>query len=51
MRSKPIIIINGEPNSIFLEILLKSLKAKSYKSPLVLISSLKLFKFYTKKFN
>ena len=26
MNNKPIIIINGEPNSIFLEIFLKSLK-------------------------
>ena len=51
MKNNPIIIINGEPNSIFLEILIKSLKSKSYKSPIILISSLKLFKFYMKKFN
>ena len=36
---------------VFLEILIKSLKNKSYKSPIILISSLKLFKFYMKKFN
>ncbi len=51
MKNNPIIIINGEPNSVFLEILIKSLKNKSYKSPIILISSLKLFKFYAKKFN
>ena len=49
MKNKPIIIINGEPNSIFLEILFKSLKAKSFRSPIILISSLKLFNFYMKK--
>ena len=48
MNYKPIIIINGEPNSIFLEIFLKSLK-KKIKSPIILISSLKLLKFYMKK--
>ena len=51
MKNKPIVIINGEPNSIFLEILIKSLRYKKYKSPIILISSLKLFKFYMKKFN
>ena len=42
MKVKPIIIVNGEPNSIFLEIFLKSLKYKNYKSPIILISSLEL---------
>ena len=49
MKNKPIIIINGEPNSIFLEIFFKSLKYKKYKSPLILISSLKLLKFQMEK--
>ena len=49
MKNKPIIIINGEPNSIFLEIFFKSLKYKKYKSPLILISSLKLIKLQMKK--
>ncbi len=49
MNYKPIVIINGEPNSVFLEILFKSLKAKSFHSPIILISSLKLIKFYKKK--
>ncbi len=51
MKNKPIIIVNGEPNSIFLEIFLKSLEYKKYKSPIILISSLKLLKFYMKKMN
>ncbi len=51
MNNKPIIIVNGEPNSIFLEILFKSLKYKKFKSPLILISSSKLLKYYMKKFN
>ena len=50
MNYKPIIILNGEPNSIFLEIFLKSIKKKRFKSPLILISSLNLLKTYMKKF-
>ena len=51
MKVKPIIVVNGEPNSIFLEIFLKSLKFKNYKSPIILISSLELLKIYMKKLN
>ena len=40
---KPILIVAGEPNSIFVEILIKSLKKKIYKSPIVLIISKKIF--------
>lgn len=42
MKNKPIIIINGDPKSVFLEIFFKSLKYKKYQSPIILISSLKL---------
>ena len=49
MKNKPIIILNGEPNSIFLEILFKSLKNKNHKSPIILVSSYELIKFYMKK--
>ena len=49
MKNKPIIIVNGEPNSIFLEIFFKSLKYKRYRSPLILISSLKLLKLQMQK--
>jgi len=39
---KPIIIVAGEPNSIFLEIFFKSLKFKKFKSPIIIIASKKL---------
>ena len=48
MKSKPIIIISGEPNSIFLEIFFKSFQ-KKFKNPLVLISSFELLKLQMKK--
>ena len=50
MKNKPIIIINGEPNSIFLEIFFKALRYKKFRSPLILISSLKTLKLQMKKF-
>jgi len=42
MSKTPIIIVSGEPNSIFLEIFFKSIKTYKYKSPLVIIASKKL---------
>ena len=36
---KPIIIVAGEPNSIFLEIFFKSIKRKKFLSPIILICS------------
>ena len=42
MNNSPIIIVGGEPNSIFLEIFFKSLKTNIYKSPLIIIVSKKL---------
>ena len=39
MNYKPIIIVGGEPNSIFSEIFFKSLKIKKFKSPIILIAS------------
>ena len=51
MKNKPIIIVTGEPKSIFFEILFKSLKSNNFKSPLILISSLKNLKSQMKTFN
>ena len=51
MKNKPIILVAGEPNSIFLEIFFKALKFKKYKNPLILICSLKVLKLQMKKFN
>jgi len=43
MKIKPILIVAGEPNSIFIEILIKSLVKKKFKSPILLVVSLKVF--------
>ena len=48
-KYKPIIIVAGEPNSIFLEIYFKSLKIINIKKPLVIIASYKLIKLQMKK--
>ena len=50
MKNKPIIIIPGEINSIFFEIFFKILKKRSFKSPLILISSIEIFKTQAKRF-
>ena len=51
MNNKPIILVAGEPNSIFLEILFKILKTKKIKSPLILIASHKILSLQMKKLN
>tara|TARA_Y100000816_G_scaffold173186_1_gene124528 strand:+ start:1272 stop:2237 length:966 start_codon:yes stop_codon:yes gene_type:complete len=51
MVYKPIIIVAGEPNSIFSEIFFKSLRYKRFKSPIILIASYKLIKLQMKKLN
>tara|TARA_B100000900_G_scaffold409850_1_gene426471 strand:+ start:309 stop:1271 length:963 start_codon:yes stop_codon:yes gene_type:complete len=51
MRSRPILIVSGEPNSIFLEIFFKALKTKKIKSPLILIGSENILKKQMKKLN
>ena len=51
MKNKPILIVTGEPKSIFFEIFFKSLKSTKYKSPLILICNLDIFKHEIKKFN
>tara|TARA_B100000035_G_C21031522_1_gene568788 strand:+ start:1790 stop:2752 length:963 start_codon:yes stop_codon:yes gene_type:complete len=42
MKNKPIILIAGEPDSIFFEIFFKAMKKKKIKSPLVLICDKKI---------
>ena len=51
MNSKYILIVNGEPNSIFLEIFFKALKNRKFNYPIILISSEKLLKLQMKYFN
>jgi len=51
MNYNSILVVSGEPNSIFLEIFFKSLRLKKIKSPIILISSEKLIKLQMKKLN
>ena len=51
MKSKPIIIVAGEPNSIFFEIFFKSIRLKKYKSPLILICCVSRLKQQMKELN
>ena len=37
MKNKPILIVAGEPKSIFFEIFFKAIKKNDFKSPLILI--------------
>ena len=49
MNYRPIIIVAGEPNSIFFEIFFKALKTKKFKSPIILVASLSLLKLQMNK--
>ena len=51
MKNKPILIVAGEPFSIFFEIFFKSIKKKTYKSPIILICCKKNLIAQMKKFN
>ena len=50
-KNKNIVIVAGEPYSIFLEILFKSIKLKKIKKPFILICSKKLLISQMKKLN
>lgn len=51
MNFSPILIVSGEPNSIFLELFFKVLNQNKIKSPIILISSRKLLDYQMKKLN
>ena len=51
MAYKPIIVVAGEPNSIFTEIFFKSLKIKKFKSPIILIASQQIIRLQMRKLN
>ncbi len=57
MNIKPILIVTGEPFSIFSEILFKTLKKNKFKKPIIIIGSYRLlcdqmkFLKYSIKFN
>ena len=49
MNSNPILIVSGEPNSVFLELFFKIFKKNKINSPIILISSKKLINLQMKK--
>ena len=49
MNFDPILVVAGEPNSIFSEILIKSLKRIKIRNPIILICSLNILKLQMKK--
>ena len=49
MSYSPILIVHGEPNSIFFEIFIKANSHNKIKSPVILISSEKLLKLQMRK--
>ena len=48
-KLKPILIVAGEPNSVFLELFFKAIKNKQFSNPLILIASFRLIKLQMKK--
>ena len=50
MNYKPILVVSGEPNSIFFEIFFKTIKKIKIKSPLILITSKKLLTLQMQQF-
>ncbi len=51
MSIKPILIVAGEPNSIFFEIFFKTLKSNKFKNPIILIASENMLFLQMKKLN
>ena len=51
MHYSPILMVGGEPNSVFLELFFKVIKKKTIKSPIILISSKKILNFQMTKLN
>ena len=51
MKNSFIIVVAGEPRSIFLEVFFKAIKHKRYKSPIILICNKKILTNHMKKNN
>jgi len=51
MHYSPILMVGGEPNSVFLELFFKVIKKKTIKSPIILISSKKILNLQMTKLN
>ena len=50
MNFKPILIVAGEPNSVFFEIFLKTIKNNKFRSPIILIASKKILEKHIRYF-
>lgn len=50
MKTNPILIVPGDPKSVFFEILFKSLKNRLFKSPIILICCKQILRKEIKKF-
>ena len=50
MKTNPIVIVAGEPNSIFFEIFLKTIKNNKFRSPIILIASKKILEKHIRYF-
>ena len=46
MKNKPILVVAGDPKSIFFEIFFKSIKFNKFKNPIIVIASSKLLRSY-----
>jgi len=51
MKNKPILVVAGDPQSVFLEIFFKAINFKKYKSSIILICNKKILKLFIKKNN
>ena len=51
MKNKPILVVSGEPKSIFFEIFFKSIKSLNFNCPLILIYDKKKISKEKKKYN
>ena len=51
MKNNPILVVAGEPRSVFFEIFFKSIQTKKFRSPLILICSLDVLKLHMKELN
>ena len=51
MKNKPILVVAGDPQSVFLEIFFKAINFKKYKSSIILICNKEILKLFIKKNN
>ena len=49
-NNNPVLIVPGDPNSVFFEIFFKSIKKNKFRSPIILICNIGVFKKEAKRF-